>query len=317
MKSVFLVDPVEGFKIHKDTSFALMLAAQQRGHELYILYKNGFTLSADGLTFNVRQVTVKDNPIEPFQISEQIKLHESELDLFFVRTDPPFDEQYLTHTWLLDRLAEKKPVINHPSGLRSINEKLWASQFTDFIPDTLITSDLQEARQFAGGYEKVIIKPLNGFGGSAVFLIDNDSPNFNVAFETLNRGGTEYLIIQAYLPAANEGDKRVLVLGGEPLGAILRLHSDEDHRNNFAAGGTAHATEITDREKEIINHIKPLLLDHGIWFAGLDFIGEHLIEVNITSPTCIREMSAAYNEPLELKVIEYAENMRNNEERYK
>lgn len=223
----------------------------------------------------------------------------------FVRTDPPFNTDYLTDTWLLSHAGTKPLVLNHPQGLRNLNEKIWAAQFADLTPATLITANKGEFLRFLAEHRRVVMKPTDGYGGSAVFVVASGDKNAAVTFETLQRL-SGYVIVQEYLAAAAQGDKRILLLEGEILGAVLRLHGETDHRNNFAAGGKPLAAEITAAERRICERLKPHLLREQIFFAGIDVIGEKLIEVNVTSPTCLREMQAFYPENLAAKVINAA-----------
>lgn len=323
MNLAFLIDPPESLHIEKDTSFALMLEAQRRGHSIYVLERGDLSLVEGKLHITVRAASVRDDESKPFTLSAYQHHPADFFDILFIRTDPPFNTDYITDTWLLshastgsgDRDAKRvtaqasanKPVVlNSPHGLRTINEKIWAAQFTDFTPPTLITAKTSEYRDFLKKHETVVVKPTDGFGGSAVFIVKAGDKNAAVVFETL-RKSSGYVIVQAYLAAATEGDKRILLLNGEVLGAVLRHHSGEDHRNNFAAGGKAQRATITATDRAICAALKPHLLELGIFFAGIDIIGRKLIEVNVTSPTCLREMQRFYDENLAEKVIVAAE----------
>jgi glutathione synthase len=305
MRFGFLIDPPGTLHIKKDTSFALMLEAQAQGHEIWLLERGDLSLQAGKLYANVRNARVADDADQPFALGMRKRLPADELDVLFVRTDPPFDKDYLTDTWLLSHAGKRPVVLNSPEGLRNINEKLWAARFADLTPTTLVTSDKAEFLAFLEQYQRVIIKPTDGFGGSAVFFLQAGDKNAAVTFETLSRMN-RYVIVQEYLPEATEGDKRILLLQGEILGAVLRLHSDSDHRNNFAAGGRPAKAQISAAEQKICERLKPFLLDNGIFLAGIDVIGERLIEVNVTSPTCLREMQNYYSENLAAKVIQAA-----------
>lgn len=308
MKIVFLVDPIESFKIEKDTSYALMLATGEKGHEVWVIYKDSFYLKEGSLFFiNAQRVAVSDKKEKPFTILESKRLAATEIDALLIRTDPPFDELYLMHTWFLDHMPENVFVMNSPHGLRTVNEKIWAAKLTHITPKTVITSRKKIFKSFLEKNKIIAVKPADGFGGSAIFIVHENDKNANVIFESVSENGRKYAILQQYLPEAEKGDKRVLILDGEILGAILRLHSKDDHRNNFAAGGKALRTEVTLAEKKIIDEIKPYLQELGLYFVGLDFIGEKLMEVNVTSPTCLREMNAAYKKRLDFNVIEFIE----------
>lgn len=312
MNFAFLIDPPESLHIEKDTSFALMLEAQRRGHTIHVLERGDLSLKAGKLLLSTRTATVADGTTKAFTLADKNVRAADEVDVFFVRTDPPFNTAYLTDTWLLSNAGKKPLIINAPHGLRTINEKIWAAQFADITPATLITADSTEFKAFLQEHKSAVVKPTDGFGGSAVFLLNHGDKNAAVTFETLQRM-SGYVIVQAYLPAATAGDKRILLLKGEILGAVLRHHSGDDHRNNFAAGGKAMQTEITDNDRKICERLKPHLIDNGIFFAGIDIIGDKLIEVNVTSPTCLREMQRYYSENLAERIIiaaeeEYARN---------
>lgn len=306
MNLAFLIDPPESLHIEKDTSFALMLEAQRRGHSIYVLERGDLSLAEGKLEIAARAASVLDDKAKPFTLSAYQHHTADFFDILFIRTDPPFNTDYITDTWLLSQAGKKPVVLNSPPGLRTINEKIWAAQFTDFTPPTLITAKISEFRDFLKKHETVVVKPTDGFGGSAVFIVKAGDKNTAVVFETL-RKTSGYVIVQAYLPAATEGDKRILLLNGEVLGAVLRHHSGEDHRNNFAAGGKAQKATITATDRAICAALKPHLIELGIFFAGIDIIGRKLIEVNVTSPTCLREMQRFYEENLAEKVIIAAE----------
>lgn len=292
--------------IEKDTSFALMLEAQRRGHGVYVLERGDLSLNQGFLTASTRQAKVKDDAQNPFELAGPRTHSLDFFDVFFVRTDPPFDTNYITDTWLLSHAGKKPLVLNSPHGLRTINEKIWASQFAEFTPPTLITAQISEFKAFLEKHKRAVIKPTDGFGGSAIFMLTAGDKNAAVTFETLKRA-SGYVIVQEYLPAAVDGDKRILLLEGEILGAVLRYHGSDDHRNNFAAGGKAREATITENDRRICAMLKPHLQQLGIFFAGIDIIGEKLVEVNVTSPTCLREMQKFYTENLAEKVIMAAE----------
>ncbi|MFZ5628092.1 MAG: glutathione synthase [Spirochaetota bacterium] len=302
MQFGFLIDPPGTLHIKKDTSFALMLEAQAQGHSVWLLERGDLSLQSGKLYANARQAHVADDASHPFDLGAHKRMPADQLDVLFVRTDPPFNTDYLTDTWLLSHAGKRPVVLNSPEGLRNINEKIWAARFADLTPATLITADKAEFLSFLQRFQRVVIKPTDGFGGSAVFLLQAGEKNAAVTFETLSRMN-RYVIVQEYLTEATEGDKRILLLEGEILGAVLRLHSGDDHRNNFAAGGKPGKTAITEAERKICDRLKPFLLENGIFFAGIDVIGEKLIEVNVTSPTCLREMQQYYSENLAARII--------------
>ncbi len=306
MNILFLMDPLETVVANKDTTLALMVGAAKRGHTVYYLAKDGITLLDGELRFRVVPVTPQYQ--EPcFEALPAEVLEESQVGAVFIRTNPPFDEQYLHHTWLLERLAV--PVVNSPAGIRDVNEKLWATQFTDIVPKTCVSGDPAELRAFIEAEKTVIAKPTDGFGGQSVFRISKDDSNVNVILETLTQKGKRMAILQRYVAAAEQGDKRILLLNGRILGAVNRVHAQGEHRNNFYAGGTAEATDVSERDLEIVEEIAPHLRSLGLFFVGIDVIGDYLIEVNVTSPTCLQEMNRLYGQQLEDRVIEALEQL--------
>ncbi len=310
MNILFLMDPLSTVKIGKDTTFALMLGAHRKGHNIYYLKKGGIT-RLDGKTFfHVTQVVPQRNHKSPFIKQSPKILNESEVDVVWIRTDPPFDADYLAHTWLLDLISPKILVLNRPSGIRSVNEKIWGSQFVDIVPTTLITRDKEKMMEFLQEHQEIIIKPMNGFGGQGVFKLTVGDSNINVTEELLSKKFSEEIILQRFIKDSSNGDKRILLLNGEPLGAVLRVHPAGDHRNNFFSGGTAEPTVITPREHEIIATLKPHLLHLGLYFVGIDVIGGYLIEVNVTSPTCLQEMNQLYGHQLEDQVTTFVEKLK-------
>ncbi len=307
MKFLFLMDPLETVVMEKDTTFILMLGAHAKGHEVYFLPEDGITLKDGKLHFHVRKVQPQAIAHQPFIEEHAATLTQDQIHAVFVRPDPPVDEQYLMNTWLLDQLPPNIFVMNRPSGIRTVNEKVWAAQFTQITPPTIIASNRRELLEFIAVHKNVIAKPTNAFGGHAVFHIKPQDTNTKVILENLSRHWSIPVILQRYIPDSLTGDKRILLLNGDPLGAVLRVHEEGDHRNNFFAGGQPHATEINARDKEIIAILKPHLVRLGLYFVGIDIIGGLLIEVNVTSPTCMQEMNRLYNVNLQEKVIDFVE----------
>lgn len=308
-KFLFIMDPLETVIFDHDTTFMLMVGAHNRGHETYFVPKDGISLINGKVYFHTIKVTPQLMPHQPFIEGPAARLSEDQVDAVFIRPDPPFDEQYIMNTWLLDHLAEHIPVLNKPSGIRTVNEKIWAAQFKDITPPTIISSNKADLLQFIKEHKSIIAKPSHAFGGQSVFHIESGHTNTNVILETLSKFYTETIILQKYIPEAKNGDKRILLLNGEPLGAMLRLHGDDDHRNNIFAGGSAKPAVITKRDLEIISQLRPHLQRLGLYFVGIDILGDYLIEVNVTSPTCLQEINRFNNVRLEDKVIEFAERL--------
>jgi glutathione synthase len=306
MNILFIADPVEQYIISKDTTHALMHECVLRGDNVF--YAEKHQLSIDGPSLHVNATHLGVSKTEISRNGRKI-LTENEIDIVFIRTDPPFDSQYLNNTWMLSNFKSHFPILNSPDGIRTVNEKLWVSQFTTLTPKTVISANKTLLNDHISNLKKCIIKPMNGFGGQSIFIVNDNDPNKNVILETVSKGYTEEVILQEYLPDAQVGDKRVLLLNGNILGATLRVHSENDHRNNFFAGGKAEKATVTETEKKAIDHLRPYLQDLGLFFVGLDFIGERLIEVNVTSPTCLKEINELDKCSLETDIIEFAKTL--------
>ncbi len=309
MNFVFLMDPLETVKMEKDTSFIFMRGANRRGHKTFYLPDGGLSIKGGKICFHATEVVPRLNKTSPFIRKRDTTLMENQVHAVFVRNDPPFDERYLMSTWMLDQLPQSIPVINNPAGIRTVNEKIWASQFTTIVPPTVVSCRKSVLMEFLKSQKDIIAKPTNGFGGSSIFRIKQNDDNTNVVLETLTGQWTKEIILQKYLPAAKNGDKRILLLNGEPLGALLRVHAKGDHRNNFFAGGQPKKTTITAHDQRIIKILRPELKKLGLTFVGIDVIGEYLIEVNVTSPTCLQEMNRLNHAHLEEKVIMFVESL--------
>lgn len=293
MRIAFVMDPVEDVNIDADTTFALMLAAEERGHAVFYIRMQDMSARGNEAWARAARCQVRRDATSHYSLgqAEDTPLHD--FDAIWMRKDPPFDIPYLHAVHLLE-LAEELGVLvlNSPAGLRAANEKLYALHFPEAIPNTMVTKSAHDIRDFAtsqGG--KCIIKPLDGHGGSGVFMFDLEDRNASALLEVMTQNGTQYLMCQAYIPAARSGDKRILMLDGEPMGAILRVPQESDHRGNIHVGGRVEKTELTERDLEICEMVGPRLKRDGLYFVGLDVIGEFLTEVNVTSPTGIQEMS--------------------------
>lgn len=309
MNFVFLMDPLHTVIMGKDTSFILMLGSHRRGHKIYFLPDGGIARLNGKLHFHAVEVTPQQVAGKPFIEHKSVILKETDVHAVFVRSDPPFDEQYLLNTWLLDLLPKHIPVINRPSGIRTINEKIWVTQFTSFIPPTLVGRNRKDLLDFLSQQKNIVAKPTGGHGGQSVFHVQTGGANANVILETLTRNWQNDVILQKFVPEAKNGDKRILLLNGDPLGAVLRMHAEDDHRNNFFAGGKPLRAEINSRDREIIAVLKPRLQELGLYLVGIDVIGEYLIEVNVTSPTCLQEMNQLSGTRGEDKILDVVEKL--------
>ena len=311
MNFIFLMDPLHTVIMEKDTSFILMLGTHRRGHKVFFLPDGGITRLNGKLHFHAVEVTPQQIAEKPFIEHKSIVLKESDVHAVFVRSDPPFDEQYLLNTWLLDLLPKSIPVINRPSGIRTVNEKIWATQFTAIIPPTLVGRNRKDLLDFLAKEKNIVAKPTGGHGGQSVFHVQPGGVNANVILETLTHNWNREIILQKFVPESKDGDKRILLLNGEPLGAVLRVHAQDDHRNNFFAGGKPSRAEVSTRDRQIISTLKPRLQELGLYLVGIDVIGEYLIEVNVTSPTGLQEINRLYGTRGEDKILDFVENLIN------
>jgi glutathione synthase len=309
MKFLFLMDPLETVIFEKDTTFMLMLRAHNKGHDVYFLPEDGISFVEGKVYFHVTKVTPQPIAHMPFKEEHAARLSQDDIHAVFVRPDPPVDEQYIMNTWLLDHLPKHIAVVNSPSGIRTVNEKVWASQFKSITPPTIISTNKMELMEFVAKHKNVIAKPTHAFGGQNVFHIEKRNTNTKVILETLSENYNKAIVVQKYIPESKKGDKRILLLGGNILGALVRMHAEGEHRNNFYAGGKPLPTTINANDKKIVSVLRPHLQKLGLHFVGIDILGDYLIEVNVTSPTCLQEMNRLYNVRLEEKVIDFVEKL--------
>jgi glutathione synthase len=307
MRLLYIMDPVGTILPDKDTTFAFLRAAQRRGHQNFHAELAHVSFDGGDVRARARDVTVGDEP--PFvSLGSQRDLAASDVDAILIRKDPPFDRAYLHVTLLLEHARGKTLLMNDPRGLREANEKLYALHFPDLVPRTMVSSDAESILAFVdavGG--KAVIKPLDGAGGSGVFLLARNDPNVRAIIEISTRAANGLAVVQAYLPEVSAGDKRVLLLDGEPLGAILRIPRAGDLRSNIHVGGSVHPTQLTPAETRMIAAMGPRLRADGLYFVGLDLIGERLTEVNVTSPTGIQQLGRLSGTRPEDQVIDWIE----------
>jgi glutathione synthase len=293
MKIAFLADPLSGFKIYKDSTFAMMREAAKRGHTIYAFEQRDMALEDGVVTADVAQITLTGDPDEWYTVGAQQTTGLAEFDAVIERKDPPFDMEYVYGTQLLD-LAEAQGarVFNKPSAIRDHNEKLSIAQFSRFTSPTLVSSDPARLRAFHALHGDVIFKPLDGMGGAGIFRIKDDGMNLGSVIEMLTELGTRTIMAQKYIPAIVHGDKRILVIDGKPVPfALARIPQAGEVRGNLAAGGVGRAQPLTERDREIAEAIGPTLAARGLLLVGLDVIGDFLTEVNVTSPTCFQEIA--------------------------
>ena len=291
MRHAFLMDPIESIRVDQDSTFALMMEAQSRGYE--VLYGTIDGLDQRGGRARAVLRSARLSPVQGAhaELGPPVRHDLGELDVVWMRKDPPFDMGYIFCTYLLDLASRDALVVNHPDGLRAMNEKAWAMAFPDLVPDSLITQSQDDLRAFAEELGAIVVKPLDGNGGEGVFIVQADDPNRGVILELSTRHGSRKVIAQRYLPEAQQGDKRIILVDGVAVGACLRVPSGVDHRGNIHVGARVAPCTLTDRDREICEAIGPALSEAGQIFVGIDVIGDYLTEVNVTSPTCIHEIN--------------------------
>jgi len=283
------MDPLDSINIAGDSSFALMLSAQARGHRLFHYAPEDLNYSAGRVWTKAHPVTVQRVDGDHFTFGDPVKLDlGDEADVVLMRQDPPFDLGYITATHLLERIADRTLVVNDPAQVRNAPEKVWVLDFAQFMPPTLVTRSVDEAKAFLAEHGEIVVKPLHGNGGKAIFKIGRDGANLSSLIEVFNTAYREPHMVQAFLPDIVKGDKRIVLVDGEVAGAINRLPGEGEIRSNLAVGGSAAKTELTTREKEICAALGPELKKRGLLFVGIDVIGgQWLTEINVTSPTGI------------------------------
>ncbi len=316
MKIAFIIDPIERLDPGHDTSVALMEAAQRRGHQVWITEAPLLSVVAGRAWGLLRQVEL--TPVQLvdghwvaeefwYEVDQVQQLCLDTMDAVFMRTDPPVTVPYLYATYILDYVGDKTRVVNAPRGLRQANEKMYALQFTEAIPETIVSQNKALIRDTVEQWGTAVLKPLGGKAGEGILFLQASDRNLNSMVEISTRQGQEPVMIQTYLPAAKEGDKRIILLDGEPIGAVNRIPTGSEFRGNMAVGGRVAATEITDREREICHQLAPTLQRDGLYFVGIDVIGGYLTEVNVTSPTGVREIDRLNQTCLGDRVIAWLE----------
>ncbi|RFF32504.1 glutathione synthase [Wenzhouxiangella sediminis] len=293
---VVVMDDISEIKVVKDTSLAMLLEGQRRGYRLWYLGDTDLYLEGSRTCARMRAVRVEDDPEDWYELGEPVDRPLGEDDLVLMRADPPVDNDYLMATYLLEQAENAgAKVVNRPRALRDFNEKLAIARFPELIPETLVSSDAAALRAFVQRTGKAVLKPLDGMGGKSIFLLERDDRNLNVVIETLTDSGARLAMAQEYLPAISEGDKRVLIVHGRPVDKLLaRIPGKDDFRGNLARGGRGEGRPLEAADRRIAETVGPVLLEHGIEFAGLDIIGDRLTEINVTSPTCVRELDAQF-----------------------
>jgi len=292
-----VMDPVKSIKPYKDSSLAMMLAAQKKGWKLHYIEQSDLYLKNKAIHVDYQNITVFDDEQHWFELSEKSSMQGKQLDVILMRIDPPFNMEYIYTTYLLEMLEQQGSlIVNKPSSLRDANEKLFATQFPQCCIETLVSRNPLKLREFINEHKDVILKPLDGMGGQSIFRVTPNDANLSVIIETMVGFAQHTVMAQKFIAEITQGDKRILMVNGQAIPYTLaRIPAKGETRGNIAAGGTGIAMPITEREQWIADQVGPTLVDKGILFAGLDVIGNYLTEINITSPTCIREIDAQFN----------------------
>jgi glutathione synthase len=292
-----VMDPIDRIKPAKDTTLAMLLEAQRRGYALEYLTQSDLWVLEGKLGMRLRALTVKDDLKSWFELGPVREASASDLDVILMRKDPPFDMEYIYTTFLLERAEDAGVlVVNKPSALRDVSEKAYTMWFPEFTPETMVTRSMADMRRFVERYGAAVVKPMDGMGGRSIFVLRPGDPNTGVILETLTDHDRRYAMIQRYIPEiVAGGDRRILVIDGEPFEHVLaRIPAEGENRGNLAAGARGEGRDLTPREREICAGVGPVLRDKGILFAGLDVIGDRLTEINVTSPTGVRELDRIY-----------------------
>jgi glutathione synthase len=297
MKFGVVMDPIVSITVYKDTTLAMLLEAQRRGWEIQYMEQHDL-FQRDGESFaHMRRLRVHDDQSRWFDLGQESVRPLTALDVIFMRVDPPFNMEYIFTTYLLE-WAESQGVlvVNKPQGLRDANEKLFTTWFPQCMPPTLVTRRRQQLREFLQEQEDIILKPLDSMGGTSVFRLRTDDPNIGVVLETLTNFDVSSVMAQRYVPEIVHGDKRILLIDGEPIPyALARIPPPGETRANLAVGGKGRGVELSERDRWICQQVRPTLRSHGLVFVGLDVIGDFLTEINVTSPTCVRELDHIYD----------------------
>jgi glutathione synthase len=292
-----IMDPIEAINIKHDSTFAMLLEAQRRSWPIFYFEQKDLFIKNNAVCAIARKLRVFDDAAHWFELEMEQSLELRQLDVILMRKDPPIDMDYIYTTQLLDRVAQSGTlVVNKPQSLRDFNEKLFIEYFPQCIPPTLVTARARQVHEFLQQHEDIICKPLDGMGGQGIFRLTKDDPNINVVIEQLTQRGTRQMMAQRFIPEIIHGDKRILLLDGEPVSyALARVPARGETRANIAAGGHGIGVELSKHDRWLCQQIAPLLQEKGILFAGVDVIGDYITEINITSPTCIRELDTQFS----------------------
>ena len=297
LKIGIVMDPIGSITPKKDSSFAMLLEATRRDAEIYYFEQQDLRMLSGDASGRSRRLSVQDDSSDWFQFGAEENLALGSLDAILMRKDPPFDMEYVYTTYILDRAKQAGAlIVNAPQALRDMNEKAYTGWFPDCTPITLITRSMSEMKSFLGEHERIVVKPLDGMGGRSIFVLQKNDNNANVVFETLTDYGQRFAMAQVYIPEIKLGDKRILIIDGEPVPyALARIPTADDNRGNIVAGATTKGQELSAADRRICDQVGPVLREQGVLFAGIDVIGDVMTEVNVTSPTGIRELDREFD----------------------
>ena len=297
LKIGIVMDPIESITPYKDSSLAMLLEAERRNAEIHYFQQKDLKLLAGTAFGHSQRLRVRDDDSAWFEIGDREELALGDLDVILMRKDPPFDMEYVYTTYILDRAREAGAlIVNHPQALRNMNEKAYTAWFPECTPLTLITRSMEEMRAFLLEHERIVVKPLDGMGGRSIFVVRKSDNNANVIFEILTDYGQQFAMAQVFIPEISAGDKRILLINGEAVPhALARIPPDDDNRGNLVTGATGVGQGLSDADRAICEQVGPVLRDSGVMFAGIDVIGDYLTEVNVTSPTGIRELDEQFD----------------------
>ena len=292
-----VMDPIDSITPKKDSSLAMLLEAGRRGAELHYFEQSDLKLISGEAIGQSRRLTVRDNDEDWFEFGDRAELPLGELDAILMRKDPPFDMEYIYTTYILDRAADAGPlIVNSTRALRDMNEKAYTAWFPECTPQTLITRSMDDMRAFLAEHGQVVVKPLDGMGGKSIFVVKKGDNNANVIFETLTDFGRQFAMAQLYIPEIDLGDKRILLIDGEPVPySLARIPPEGENRGNLVLGAVGKGQDLSQRDREICEQVGPAMRDNGVIFAGIDVIGDYLTEINVTSPTGIRELDKEFS----------------------
>jgi len=292
-----VMDPIESITPKKDSSLAMLLEAQRRGAEIHYLLQKDLKLVAGVALGHSTLLRVSDDNDNWFEKGAQQEIRLGDLDVILMRKDPPFDMEFIYTTYILDRAESAGAlIVNKPQALRDMNEKAYTAWFADCAPLTMITRSMAQMKEFLKEHGRIVVKPLDGMGGKSIFVVVDGDNNANVIFETLTDNGNRFAMAQVYIPEISDGDKRILLIDGEAVPyALARIPPADDNRGNLVMGAAGEARELTERDRWICSQVGPVLKERGVIFAGIDVIGDFMTEVNVTSPTGIRELDSAFN----------------------